>query len=53
MTGLGSAFSVCCASEDVLYVYDPNSDNANFGSLKMCSIVSNEKTLKKKNLINS
>jgi len=53
ITGPGSAFSVCDENEDVLYVYDPNPENANFGFLKMCSFVGNEETLKMKNLINS
>jgi len=51
-SGPGSALSVCHCIEESIYVYDPNAENANFGSLHYLSDRGNE-YIRKKNIIGS
>ncbi len=45
MPGPGSALSVCNVNEEILYIYDRNSQNGNFGSVMMHAFNGNERIL--------
>jgi len=51
MQGPGSALSVCHVYEEAFYVYDPSTENANFGSLR-CHAFNGNENIMEKNMIN-
>ena len=47
MPGPATSSSVCYVNEEKIYIYDPSSENANFGSLNLFSIDRNCHTVNK------